>query len=316
MKKRYGLCLLCTTVMLGSTTPGFSATLFQENFEDSNFSSRGWYDSTSPKLSTVEHIANSTKSLEVRFGAGATTPDNLGTSMRKKFTETDSVYLSYYVKYSSNWQGSNVGYHPHEFYFLTNKDGDWSGLSYTHLTTYVEQNEGKPQVGIQDGMNIDLANIGKDLTATTERRGVAGCNGDSDGYGNGECYPNGGAYWNGKWWRSPSVMFSDAAGPTYKSDWHLVEVYIKMNSIVNGKAAKDGIIQYSYDGKSVIDARNVVIRTGQYADMKFNQLLIGPYIGVGSPVTQSFWIDNLTIATAPPTVSTIAAPQGLRVISK
>jgi hypothetical protein len=29
--------------------------------------------------------------------------------------------------------------------------------------------------------------------------------------------------------------------------------------------------------------------------MKFNQLLYGPYIGVGSPVNQTWWIDDLTI---------------------
>lgn len=124
---------------------------------------------------------------------------------------------------------------------MTNKDGDWSGLSYTHLTTYIEQNEGKPQIGIQDGMNIDLSNVAKDLTSITEKKAVAGCNGDSDGFGIGECYANGNVYWNGKWWRASNILFSDTAGPYYMNDWHLVEAYIKLNSIVNGKAAKDGV---------------------------------------------------------------------------
>ena len=30
--------------------------------------------------------------------------------------------------------------------------------------------------------------------------------------------------------------------------------------------------------------------------MKFNQLFYGPYIGVGSPVDQTWWVDDLTIA--------------------
>jgi len=42
----------------------------------------------------------------------------------------------------------------------------------------------------------------------------------------------------------------------------------------------------------------VLLRTGAHPTMKFNQLLIGPYIGDGSPVDQSLWVDNLTVATS------------------
>ena len=31
--------------------------------------------------------------------------------------------------------------------------------------------------------------------------------------------------------------------------------------------------------------------------LQFSQFLIGPYIGDGSPVDQSMWIDNLRVAT-------------------
>ena len=34
--------------------------------------------------------------------------------------------------------------------------------------------------------------------------------------------------------------------------------------------------------------------------MQFNQLIIAPYIGDGSPVTQTMWIDNLTVGTGKP----------------
>jgi hypothetical protein len=33
--------------------------------------------------------------------------------------------------------------------------------------------------------------------------------------------------------------------------------------------------------------------------MKFVQVLIAPYIGDGSPVAQSMWVDDLVIATGP-----------------
>jgi hypothetical protein len=44
-----------------------------------------------------------------------------------------------------------------------------------------------------------------------------------------------------------------------------------------------------------------MLRTGQYPDMKFNQFMIAPWIGDGSPVDQTFWVDDLTIATLRPT---------------
>ena len=314
MSTKKGLfTMILSTLILSLAGQGNAATLFQENFEDGNFSARGWYDNSTPKLSSTEHVANSTKSLEFHFAKGAVTPDLTGSSMRKKFVDSDSVYISYYVKHSASWVGSGVSYHPHIFYFLTNKDTDWTGPAYTHLTLYLEELAGKPQILIQDGVNIDLTNIGKNLTGTTEKRAVAGCNGDSDGYGNGDCYANGSVYWNGKtMWKAGSDLFSSTAGPYYKGDWHLVEAYVKMNSIVNGTAAKDGVLQYWYDGNSMVKNTNMVFRTGQYPDMKFNQLLIGPYIGVGSPVDQSMWIDNLIVANGVP--SKLSPPQNLRIV--
>jgi hypothetical protein len=275
--------------------------LFSESFEDTNLKSRGWYDFNAVQLSTTEHVGGSTSSIEFRFAQGATTPAS-GKVLRRKFTETDSVYISYYVKYSSNWQGSDHPYHPHEFYLMTNLEDDYAGPAYTHLTAYVEQNEGVPLLAIQDGKNVDESRIGIDLTNVTEARAIAGCNGDSDGYGTGDCYasldvPGGSVHWNGKGWRAAKIHFQDTAGAYYKSDWHFVEAYFKLNSIQNGKGIADGQIKYWYDGALIIDHENVMLRTGQNPNIQFNQLMIGPYIGDGSPVTQTFWVDNLTIST-------------------
>lgn len=291
-----------TTVTVSNTTtpppPTGGTILFQEAFEDASLTSRGWYDNTTPLLSTAEHVANSTRSIEFKFNAGAMTP-TAATTLRKKFTPSDSVYLSYYVKYSSNWVGSQRTYHPHEFHFLTNLDGDWSGLSFTRLTAYIEQNGGTPLMGIQDGANVDQSRVGQNLTTVTENRGVAGCNGSSDGYPD-NCYLGGSGYVNEKKWKAASRLFGDTPGPYYKNDWHLVEAYIKLNTISGGKGVNDGVVQYWFDGQLVIDRRNVLLRTGANATMKFNQFIIAPYIGDGSPVTQSMWVDNLTVATGRP----------------
>lgn len=316
MNKSATLLILAALVPLPAVTfsaaPLVSANLFEEPFEDTNYSSRGWYDSDGGALSSTEHISGSTKSFECRFPAGSQQCSG-GTPGRILFQETDSVYVSYWIKHSTNWTGSNQPYHPHEFLLLTNQNGQWDGPAWTHLTGYIEDNEGIPVLVIQDGQNIDKTKIGQNLVNVTENRSVAGCNGDSDGYGDGDCYPVGSDYWNGKVWKAGKVYFSDTAGSYYKGDWHHVEAYFKLNSIVSGKGIADGSLKYWYDGQLIMDRNAVVMRTGQYPSMKFNQLLLLPWIGDGSPVDQTFWIDNLVVATGQPGTF-LSPPSNLRIL--
>jgi len=288
--------LLATPPSSGQASLAYSSltTLFFERFEDANFSARGWYDG-SVVVSSAEHVPGSTSSAEFRFLPGATTPTS-GGAMRHKFAASDIVYLSYWVKYSANWQGSNKPYHPHEFHFLTNLDSDWVGPAFTHLTTYIEQNEGVPLLAIQDGVNIDQAQIGVDLTQVTENRGVAGCNGDSDGHGAGDCYLSGSLYRNGKDWRAPMIYFQDAPGSYYKNDWHFIEAVFKLNRIAQGKGVADGQVKYWFDGVAILDFEDAMLRTGANPTMQFVQFLVAPYIGDGSPVDQTMWVDDLTVA--------------------
>jgi hypothetical protein len=89
-------------------------------------------------------------------------------------------------------------------------------------------------------------------------------------------------------------------GPGYKNDWHHVEAYFQLNTIQGGKGQLNGIAQYWFDGQLLIDHQNVLFRTGVHPNMKFNQFLIAPYIGVGSPVTHTMWVDDLVIQSARP----------------
>ncbi len=282
--------------------PSSAAILFQETFEDDALASRGWYDNLGIATTTAEHISGSTRALEAHFPAGATTP-TWGGAARHLFTETESVYLSYWVKYSANWVGSGQLYHPHEFQFLTNEDDPYTGPSFTHLTTYVEhnyQNGGIPVLALQDGVNIDQSHILQDLTALTENRAAGGCNGNADGYPT-DCYLlGGGLYNNGKVWKAPQPSFLPSPGTGYKGAWHFVEAYFQLNSIANSRGVPDGIVRYWFDGQLVIEHANVLLRTGAHPTMKFNQLLVAPYIGDGSPVDQTMWVDNLTVATGRP----------------
>lgn len=278
--------------------PPASTILLTEGFDDAQVGLRGWYDNTSPAISTSEQRSGA-GALQMAFGAGATSPDK-GGAMRHKFSPTDRVFLRYWVKYSANFVGSGTTYHPHELHFLTDVDTDWIGPSATHLTLYVEHTwqagGGIPRLNISDALNIDATQVGQDLSASTEKRGVAGCNGNTDGYPT-SCYQSGGQWRNGKQWDASAPSFTNAAGTGYKNDWHMVEVYYQLNSIQGGKGVADGIAQYWFDGQLRIDLHNVLFRTGANASMRLTQFLIAPYIGVGSPVAQTLWVDDLTLAT-------------------
>lgn len=291
----FGACLVAAPTR-GQPTCAFGSldVLFEETFEDTAFAARGWYDGVSAITTAESHGGSS--AAEYRFTPGARTPVS-GGAMRHLFPGTAAVYLSYWVKYSASYTGSDRPYHPHEFHFVTNENSMWVGPAFTRLTTYVEQNEGTPLLAIQDGENIDPSRVGQDLTAVTEDRAVAGCNGDSDGHGPGDCYLSGGLYRNGKAWRAPIVAFSDAPGPHFKNDWHRVEAFFQLNGIVGGQGVADGHVKYWFDGQPLIALEDVMLRTGAHGGMLFNQFLIAPYIGDGSPVDQTTWVDDLVVAT-------------------
>jgi len=278
--------------------------LMEETFENASLAARGWYDLPSggiTSITTAEHVAGSTASLEAHFNTGDVYPTPR-VFARHLFAETEAVYIRFWVKYSANWAGSGQPYHPHEFLIVTNEDTDYVGPSRTFLTLYVEhnyQNGGIALLAAQDGKNIDTTKIGQDLTNVTENRAIAGCNGNSDGTP-GDCYQSGGLWNNGKKWTSAGPVFLPNPGAGFKGDWHQVEVYFKLNSIQNGVGQLDGKVQYWFDGNLVIDKQNALLRTGSHPNMRIEQFILGPYIGDGSPVTQSMWIDNLVVMTGKP----------------
>jgi PKD repeat protein len=292
---------VATRTVTVTAPPPPGTTLFQDGFEDPDFASRGWYD-FGAWVQTTAQAHSGTGSLQMRFQPGANQP--IGGGGRHLFTETESVYLSYWVKYSTNWVGSGASYNPHEFLLLTNADDIYAGPAWTALTMYVEhvhQTGGNvPTVRASDRINIDQTRIGQNLSAITELRGANGCNGETDGHSTACWDAGGGTFWNEKTWAATRPYFLDAPGAGYKNDWHFVEVYVRLNSIVAGIGLTDGVVQYWFDGQVVLDHRDVLLRTGRSPDMEFNQLLIGLWMSDGSPVQQTMWIDDLTIGTARP----------------
>jgi len=286
---------------------GGGKILFSENFEDTSFSGRGWYDSPKATLSTVEHHEGQ-RSFVCLYKKGAKGCAG-GTPGRHAFTPTESVYVAYDVKYSKNFVGSMVAYHPHEFNVVTTADTKWIGPAFTYLTLYVEQVGGVPQLALQDSKNVDLKclllNNGSFLGfngdfktySFSEKRSVCACNGIVGDLDKKDCFKFGGGYYSARVWAAKSKLFGDQPGPQYKNDWHRVEALFKMNRIVGGKGVPDGLIRYWFDGKLVINYSKVLMRTGDHPNIKFNQFMFGNYIGVGSPVDQTMWVDRLVVAT-------------------
>lgn len=286
--------LFCTPEQTATRSPADSTevVLFEEDFEDAHWASRGWYDGPQIELSAEEKFQGNSSCLWHWKKQGDILPGGKGGRVR--ISPTESATLSYYIKHSENWEWTGKGYHPHEFLFMTTEDGEHDGPAYTHLTLYVEAIDGKPTLGIQDGENIDESRIGQNLTGITEKRSVAGGNGDSDSYPGGY-YKFGEVHRNGKHWQPEEIYFSNEPGPRHKGSWHHVKAHFRLNSIVNGKGVNDGVLQYWQDGELIMDYHDVVFRTGQHPEMKINQFLMLPYIGPGAKREQKIWIDDLKI---------------------
>ena len=284
-------------------TPGPTQSLLAETFEDTQFANRGWYDNSFTSQKVVFDKDRGENVLEIEYTAGASTP--ISGSMRHLITDTEKLTFSYKVKYSDNWAWTGKDYGPHEFYFLTNADSAYIGPARTHLTIYSEINNGLPTVGMQDGENIDINNISVDLANITEKRSIAGCNGEPDTLKT-ICYQSGSLWYNGKKFR-PSIP------PISNNQWHDIKLSISLNTIVDGKGVANGYIQYWLDGERVIDLQNILFRTAAQPDLKINQLMFGPYYHDGVPQTQKFWIDNISIDTIAADIP--SPPTGLKIVN-
>ncbi len=280
--------------------------LLFEDFETGDFEAKGWYDGF-PDQRTTEEYKNGTHSYRGHFAQGATTSG----AGRHLFTPTDKLYMSYWVKYSTNYVGSGVGYHPHEWNILTNKDWIYQGPADTYLSLYIEQNAGRPILAMQDSKNVDPncillnndnfvgCNGDFDNYAFTENRSVCSCNGLIGYLDRRDCYPSSNSthgYYSSRSWVADSIYFRNAPGPYYKNDWHFIETYFELNTIDAGIGIPDGKIRYWYDGQLLITSDSILFRTGEHPDMLFDQLFYGPYIGVGSPADQTWWVDDLLLA--------------------
>jgi len=318
--RKVPLVLLLIAAIAAAVFPAIGraqTVFFAENFDNSNFASRGWYDSTGGVIDTnVFSPSGGSSSIRFSFARGANSPTG-GSPRRHLLTPSESVYISFWLKLgtaSVPWQGSGVSYHPHVVMLLTDANGNFDGLAWTRLTFYVEWNLFTPRLAIQDGQRINVPQLTSSypgLLGSTTPHAVAGGNGPQN-----QATPSLVDYYSIGAPDYTNATFWDSASANLRNDrWHHVEAYVAMNTISGGVPQANGVIRYWIDGVLVVERTNVYLRTAQYSAQKFNQFILAPYIepGTGSPIAQDMWIDNLTVADRRPASTGLPAPANLRV---
>lgn len=239
--------------------------LFRENFDDFQLLRRGWYDGNRFRISRARPFSGS-GCLEYAWRTRGRVPSS-SSGIRRLFQPTDTVYLRFRIRLSKNWGWSGRPYHPHLVHFMTTENGKFHGPAASHLTVYIEPQNGRLRLAAQDIQNKDAPH---GLTQGALRGGF-----------------------NGKFYDSSDRLFTD-------DKWHAVEAMFKLNSLNRGadRPNADGIVRGWFDGKQVVNRTDVILRSTDFPKMKFNQFLSTPYFGPGLlPHAQTLWIDELVVAT-------------------
>jgi hypothetical protein len=254
-------CFMLSIVASGEDS---GAVLFSESFEDPDVGRRGWYDVTAIRLAAGAKAG--TTGIEYEWTAADMKVSGSST-MRRLFEPTDEIFIRYYLKLSKGWGWSGRSYHPHLTHFMTTENSKWHGPAASHLTLYIEPVNGRLRLAAQDIQNKDAPH---GLTQGPLRGG-----------------------YNGQMFDSADNIFTDDA-------WHCVEAQFKLNTL-DLKADKpnaDGIVRGWFDGKLVIEHTDVILRSTDFPNMKFNQFLMAPYFGPGLlPHAQKLWIDEMVVGT-------------------
>jgi len=247
--------------------PDEAPIFFREAFDDDGLLERGFYDGERFAIS-ADRAFEGAGSLEYRWRAGATNPHN-SSGVRRLFDPSESVYLRFRIRLSENWGWTGRDYHPHLMHFMTTENEAYRGPASSRLTVYIEPQEGRLRLAAQDIQNADAPH---GLTQGPLRGG-----------------------YNGRFYDSDEKLFIDA-------EWHTVEAYFQLNGLDQDAdgAAADGVVRGWFDGRLVIDQADVVLRSADFPEMKFNQFLLTPYFGPGLlPHAQELWIDDVTVAPRP-----------------
>lgn len=246
---------------LVSSAAAEAPVLFQESFSDEAVSKRGWYDERAVR---IHPVGQSGSCIEYEW-TGPDASVSGSAAMRHGFEPTEEIFIRYYLRLSKGWGWSGRNYHPHLTHFMTTENSKWWGPAASHLTLYIEPVNGHLRLAAQDIQNKDSPH---GLTQGPIKGG-----------------------YNGKFYDSAEVLFND-------DSWHCIEAQFKLNTLdmKNGRPNGDGIVRGWFDGKLVIDHTDVILRSTDFPNMKFNQFLMAPYFSPGLvPHAQKLWIDEMVV---------------------
>ena len=262
----FRLALFILLIILATENQGRNQdnVLFKESFDDTELGQRGWYDGTACRI--VENSWKGNGCIEYEWILNDQHVQG-SSPYRHLFEPVAGIYIRYYLRLSKNWEWSGRNYHPHLTHFLTNENTEYHGPAASHLTLYIEPVAGKLRLAATDIQNQDMPH---GLTQGPLRGG-----------------------YNGIFYDSEEVLFDE-------DKWHCIEAYFRLNTLdtLKDQPNMDGIVRGWFDGKKVIDHKDVILRSTDFPDMMFNQFLMAPYFGPGllnNP--QKLWIDELVVGT-------------------
>jgi len=237
-----------------------------ESFDDAGLLKREWYDGEQFRI--VGGAAAGKGCIEYEW-VDLKSRVSGSAPIRRLFEPTDDVYIRFYLRLSKGWGWSGKTYHPHLTHFMTTENAAYAGPAASHLTMYIEPVGGKLRLATQDIQNKDAPH---GLTQGPLKGG-----------------------YNEMWYDSKEILFVD-------DQWHCVEAEFKLNTldVAKDRPNPDGIARGWFDGKLVVDRKDIILRSTDFPKMKFNQFIIAPYFGTGLlPHPQKLWIDELVISTKP-----------------
>lgn len=269
--------------------------IFFEGFEDDAFAERDWFDGANGAAGPGSPAAASAASFACTLPAESSmcAAGDLG---RHNFAPTEAIYVSWWVRYPDGYTGAT------ELWLFTTADREYIGGSDSRLGVMLGLDPDAAGVTFNDHSYVDpscaqLSNgtiIGCDGGtvegyAFSEMRSVCGCNGVVGDLRRWQCTGGEGSFWTTcSWDTSPDALLD--------GDWHFVEAFLRMNSIVDGKGLPDGSIRYWVDGELRIETDEVLMRTGAFPDLAFDQLMFRPFRRGSGSAEQMLWIDDLTVA--------------------
>ena len=249
----YGLWILaypligCVCAECAEPRPSDPHILFRESFDDDRLLQRDWYDGQRFIIAGAAVAGNGC--IEYHWAPHTTSPDS-SSGIRRSFEPTDTIYLRFCLRLSKDWDWTGRSYHPHLMHFMTTENGKYHGPAASHLTLYIEPQNGKLRLAAQDIQNQEAPH---GLTQGPLRGG-----------------------YNGQFYDSEQRLFTD-------DKWHSVEALFRLNTLdlTHDKPNADGVMRGWFDGKLVVDRSDVVLRSSDFPKMRFNQFLLTPYFGPG-----------------------------------